>query len=749
MMKFLREHRLLLGIEIVSIFACILACFIPEKLVFSADAEEIADMMAAEGYSDYYYSEEIVLLPGVYRLRVQSGDHEGKLFPTVQSGASTYQALRCNGGVMFAHQREIDLEVYLAGKVDTAFISCNYIGETGQPVEKICLYRTSVGWRLLIVILMVGETGLNMLIWLRGALINHRINKEQETVIWVLGLSILLAYSPYAVDYFSLGADGGFHLLRIEGLAETLMHGRQIPVRIQEYWLYGHGYAVSSFYGDLFLMFPALLRIIGFPIMDAYKFFVLAVLTGTAIIAYHAFFQCTKDRYSALLGSVLYELAPYHIYNIYNRNAVGEYLGMMFMPLVISGIWRIYTWNVQKTDYARAKIPLIVGLSCILQSHILSCEMTVMTLLLVCAVMWKKTFQKEILRELIKTAVWCLLINAWFWVPLLRMLSEDEYVLGEIVSQDIQYMGTRLAGIFQIYPYVGGAQTGMYNCEPIQVGAAFWAVLFCYLVLKIWSRGRNSNLTNQYDKIMQFGVLASLLFLFLSTRYFPWDMLAKVPLVGALATAIQFPTRLLSMTTLFTAFTAAFFGVWLREERKFWCVLGIAAIALWSALYHVNDIAYSNEPIRLYTAENMGTISVVNGEYLLDGMNIQEMGYHDPVADEGLLLKAYTKEGLTISLEVSNTTQNELYMELPITGYHGYGIDAEPGEEEPYITEERGSHGDLRIAVPAGYTGDIEISYKGFLMFRIAERVSGITILYWLGSCIWKRSVRRKETIHE
>ena len=88
-----------------------------------------------------------------------------------------------------------------------------------------------------------------------------------------------------------LGADGSFHLLRIEGLKETLLSGEQFPVRVQENWLYGHGYAVSSFYGDLPLLFPVLLRLIGFSLMDAYKLFVLAVLAGTAIIAYISFYR--------------------------------------------------------------------------------------------------------------------------------------------------------------------------------------------------------------------------------------------------------------------------------------------------------------------------------------------------------------------------------------------------------------------------------------------------------------------------
>lgn len=88
-------------------------------------------------------------------------------------------------------------------------------------------------------------------------------------------------------------------------------------------------------------------------------------------------------------------------------------------------------------------------------------------------------------------------------------------------------------------------------------------------------------------------------------------------------------------------------------------------------------------------------------------------------------------------------------MELPLTGYRGYGVDGDGGDQIPCITEERGAHGDLRIAVPAGYAGNITVSYKGFAIFRIAEGISVLTALLCLGMGLNKRFVRGKESSHE
>lgn len=750
---------MLFSMELLGVIICVLFCFRPRELVFFADADAVADRLYVEENGNYYRSDLFVLQPGTYQLRVRCEDHEGILYPAVGALESSYRALRCNGATVFAHEREIEIEAYVTDRVDSAYVICNYIRETKQPMVEIELYRTSGGWRILTCILTLVFTGVNLLIGLRDKLLTGAVSIERGVAAGVLSLSVLLAYLPYCVDYMNLGADTGFHLLRIEGLKETLLRGGQFPVRVQEYWLYGHGYAVSSFYGDLLLFFPALLRLIGFSLMDAYKIFVLAVLAGTAVIAYVSFFRCTKSRRGALLGSVLYELAPYHIHNIYKRGAVGEYLGMMFLPLVFCGFYQLYTQDEQEKDYMRAKIPLIAGLSGILQSHLLTCEMTVVVLIAAALILWRKTFRSKTLWELVKAAGIFLAVNAWFWVPLLKMLSVDTYKLSDIVAQDIQYEGTNFAGVLQMYPYAGsgGKQTEMYGCSPIQAGAALWAVLLCYIVIRL-CRGKRG-MDNPYDREMRGGFLFGLTALFMSTVYFPWNILARIPGLGTLVTAIQFPTRLLVFVTLGLSVSAAFLPSWMTKESMYWeqrairavrtgSMTVIAVIALWAALFHVVDLSYELGSVRLYSARNMGTASVVNGEYLLADTDVSQLRCHDPVADEGLLWGDYEKEGLAISLYVENQTEQELYMELPLTGYRGYVIDAEKGSADCYITQVRGEHGDLRIAVPPHYAGDMRVSYKGFFLYRVAEGISWMTAFLCMGVSLVKRRGKAGKVAH-
>ena len=586
MRKFLGRHRVLAGIELLGILLCVVLCFGPEKPVFSASASDIADRTRADGASSAYQSEEFSMSPGVYQLRAYGADHEGTGYLTVSARESTFQALRCDEVTVSARQRETAMEVYVVDKVDTAYVSYLYVGAPELPVENICLYHTSIGWRLMTFILLLAVTSINLLVWMREELRESRMQRDQEIAVWGLGLCVLLAYLPFVTDYYSNA--------------------------------------------DLLFWFPILLHRFGFPLMDAYKLFVLAVLMGTAGIAYYSLYRCTGNRYGALLGSALYELAPYHLYILYNQGGVGEYLGMMFLPLVLCGMYCIYTGK-------KGKIPLIIGISGVLQSHILTCAMTLTVLVLAALVMWRKTFRKETLRELAEAALCCLLVNTWFWVPVLRMFFMDFDILGQSVSQNLQHVGTRLAGVLQIYPYVGEGQRDLYNSAPLQAGAAFGGLAVCYLLLRIWRRGQGrSKEANPYDKVMGGGLGLSLLCLI-----------------------IPFSTCLVAMTTLFFSLTASFFVLWLEEERKVWtvqagkalmtgCVLGVVMVALWSALYQVNDISYNMTPARLYTAAGLESAGVRSGEYLLAEMVFEETGYHNLVAGGISVLALLTCVGIAV-----------------------------------------------------------------------------------------------------
>ena len=107
--------------------------------------------------------------------------------------------------------------------------------------------------------------------------------------------------------------------------------------------LAGRGYPFSLMYADLLLYPAALLRILGFSLQTVYKLYVAAVTLATALLTRYVLRRMLKSESLALVGTALYVLSFYRLTNVFVRASVGEYSAMLFLPLVIYGLWRIYT----------------------------------------------------------------------------------------------------------------------------------------------------------------------------------------------------------------------------------------------------------------------------------------------------------------------------------------------------------------------------------------------------------------------
>ncbi len=734
-----KGYLILLAVEALVLVLLLFNCFRRESLVQSMTGEELWGNTVQLERKTEVQGDFLRLSPGVYSIRVQTNLAPGQsMFVELQSQGGFFGALRSNGVIIFPGDDWMEFYVYVLDTLPEAFLRCDFDGVGPEGLAKLQLVRTNRGNCILFILMLALFCGVDFLVEYRRRILAGRVSRQQQVVFWTLLFGVLLAYFPYLTDYFSLGADTLFHLTRVTELANTLKLGTDFPIRIQSGWLYDHGYAVSLFYGDLFLFFPAALMLIGFPLMTAYKLFILAVIGATAAIAYHSFYRCVRDRYAALFGSMLYLLTPYHIFNLYGRSAVGECLAMVFLPLVCCGMYLLYTEDTETAGYKRHKWYLVLGMSAILQSHLISTEMTAIFMAVICVIFWKKTFRRETFLQLFEATVITILINMWFWLPMLFMLRADVYHLQWITSEAVQDRGLLFAALWQLLPNKGSAQTGMMNCEPIQLGVGTVMMLIIYFLWQFrFKKG---------DKICSFLAAMSLITLVMSTRYLPWDKLMEVPLIGSLVSSLQFPSRWMVLASVLAAMFATVFYRRVVESggqlvKATVCVA--AVLGLGSAVYHVGSIVYESSPIFLYAAENMGTNSVGSGEYLLEEAPLfaLDMYYHKPVAEEGLEWSGYEQRGTRVSLLVDNKAKEARFLELPLMGYQGYTVksDAPENAEQPKIADQVGTHGDLRIRIPGGFRGQIRVSYEGFGIFHIAEAVSLVSVAVLLFGWIRKK----------
>lgn len=718
---------IIISVEILSILALLPGCFSPEKVICTYYGEDIAESWDLIENGNVVHTEMMELTAGVYRIYVQSEMEPSEtLFVEMNYENGYTDSLLGNGVTILGGNDDTDFEVYVTDKIPSAYLAIDFGNTDVSKLRTISVSKTNYGRRIFTFLLALIYLALDTLVYLRDLIVNGKLAVRKQIVIAAISILCILQYIPYLNDTMIFKADLPYHLLRFESIKEAILSGESFPFRIPGYWLAGHGYASSFFYSDFFLFIPAGLRLIGLPFMTSYKLFMFIVIVATTIITYVSFNKCVKNEYAALIGTMVYVLAPYRFNNMYNRGAVGEYLAMTFTPIVLCGIYLLFTEDVNSKEYRRNKWWLIIGMSAILECHLLTAEMVTLCILLFCILFIRKTFRKQTFMQLAEATGIVVALNCCFWLPMLYMMSIDTYRLQDIISKNL-ISGIEPAVILQVWQNVGGGGRGIYGEEPFTIGTGVILFLVYGIILTFHRKKGERN------KACIVSAAFCIITLLMSTCVFPWDIIQKWPLIGQVVQSMQFPFRWLSLAGVFAGAFSSFFTKELIEsgkQRVNTLLGGLVTATVVVCVYQISGIMFDlgTGNTKIYTAENMGTISVIQGEYLLTYDSLFDYTYHDPVADEGLEWYDYEKNATDISVTLNNTLDKELFIELPIIGYKGYavsdGTDAAPG-----ISDEKGAHGDLRIAVPAGYSGRINISYKGFAIFKISELISSISLV--------------------
>ena len=263
----------------------------------------------------------------------------------------------------------------------------------------------------------------------------ERRENFRRIFLWGIGISLITSI-PLMMPYLNRAIDLPFHLMRIEGIAAGIRDG-QIPVHIQPNWMNGYGYPVSVFYGEGTLLIAGILRLIGFPLQLSFKIYFFVLNAVTFWIAAFSFRKIFGDDRVALFGGILYTLAPYRLSNFYIRGAIGEGIAQTFLPLILVGVYEILM--VESAERRKAGwIILTAGMTGIIQSHMLTCEVVVITLAVTCAICFRKTFQKDRFLDLLKASITTALLNSFFLLPFLDYMRDDWNVNSQNFGMEIQ-----------------------------------------------------------------------------------------------------------------------------------------------------------------------------------------------------------------------------------------------------------------------------------------------------------------------
>ena len=130
--------------------------------------------------------------------------------------------------------------------------------------------------------------------------------------------------------------DGFLHLIRLIKTDEMLKLG-EFPM-VMPGICNGAGYAMNLFYPLLATYLPLLVKMFVPSYTVALKVFGAICIIASGITMYQFAFQVSKKKSIAFLSAFVYMIAPYKLANVYKRYAIGEFMGLAFIPWVFLGL---------------------------------------------------------------------------------------------------------------------------------------------------------------------------------------------------------------------------------------------------------------------------------------------------------------------------------------------------------------------------------------------------------------------------
>ncbi|MCI9336159.1 MAG: hypothetical protein HFH93_01225 [Lachnospiraceae bacterium] len=704
------------------------------------------DRTFASGDAQRILYDGIQLPVGIYAVTV---DYEtmanlGYVVSLTDDSLPPLKAMQNGQTLPAAHSSET-FHLWLLGKSDNLTLSV--LGDAQEEIyfKELRIKETGQFWYMIIFfVLTAGIAALGCIV----CAARHHVHKIPTSDFFVVGgivLLTLLLSRPFLMNWLHSTGDVGYHLERIDGVAGSIARG-VFPMRLEANFPYGYGYADGVLYGSTLLYIPALLWLIGFPVLYSYNIFIILMNFATIGVAFYCFRRMFRDQYIGLMCSALYAFSLYRITVLYGRGCVGEGCAQIFLPLLLYGYFRLFAQDADERGYGRTWLLLVIGYSGVLQSHTLTCELALVFTVAVCLVNIRRVFRKAILTQLVKGAVVTLLCNAWYIVPFLDYYISQDLLVKNLGKQMIQYRGTSLDLVFaHFFDGVLIDEQGMpiRAVGPGLIPMVLLAAFFCIGVYSLIKKKRSKLLAGA-------GLCACLsaVCIAFSLKVFPWDWFQQTsPLAERIVSSFLIPTRFLNWGTLFLV-PAAGYCLWYAKYECRWkkplYFLGTAAVVLavgTSSMYFIYRITYTYEKVRIFDNNQVfGYVS--GGEYLIYGTDATRLSFDFPKTSENVKLLQYAKGDLAADFQcVNESAQEEGYVEVPLFLYKGYQARTGAGEKLECVY---GDNNVIRVLLPPGFQDTVSVCFVSPVYWRLSEAVSWGSVAGVIVCCVYGTRKRRR-----
>ncbi len=512
-----------------------------------------------------------------------------------------------------------------------------------------------------------------------------------------------------------------FHIQRIAAIEKNIEEG--VPLALQMFWCNDQGYAVGAFYPSIFLVPFALLYKWGLHLDVCWKLLTLTINVVTVYLGFYSFERIFEDKRLSFVAIVLYALAPYRLTDVYLRAALGESLSMMFLPMVAASLYGVLNRKDAK-DWIRMALAY-AGVCC---SHELSLFFVVVFTGLYCLLEWRKTFTKDVFVDLVKATCLAVGLCLFFLIPMHEFSSSNALKMNfewrDVYPESLYEW--QLFGFFE--PVFGGsAHLGFYGHEmPFYIG---WPLL-CGLFVLPFVHGLKKK--DGYFSLYVLSIVA----LWLTSRYFPYDRLQEYSFANFLIIKVQYPWRFEMMVVVFLAILTPLVFKYMHKDRVkkaglslvvFACVLG--------CMHQVSFMKHANYGA-IQTSDDLDSSNFMGGEFLPANFDYDGFKYGMVAPIRGkTVIESYRKDGLEVFVKVKNEEDQFEKIALPLTYYKQYKAVDEAGNVLRIVNHNQ--TGKLAVVLPSGFDGVVHVYYAEPFAFVVSRVVSFVCLCFVLWKLVW------------
>ena len=560
-------------------------------------------------------------------------------------------------------------------------------------------------------------------------------NSVTAFVIVTAGVLLSCITAIFGYDILPDYQDKLFHLRRLAALAQTLKSG-YFPARIYFVMNQGTGYAMPVFYPDLFLYVPSFLVNIGVPLGIAYDIYVISINAVTGIVTYLSVKDLLKgEKIIAAITSFVYVLSVYRLTDVYIRDAVGEYTAMAFLPFVICSFVRIYRDDDKESGtrgLLRNASLLGLSMAILAETHILTTMMAAAFLFICALILIVRTLEKRKITTLVISVLLFLGLSAFSIIPMIDYMMADRYLVND--SSDIMrgfYPGWR--DLLELIPSGSGSGIDYSMKMPTAIGPAItailaaWGIRFCILLIK---RLRSKENKGSFPASFKAEILlfaASGISLFISSKYFPWVKIGEIGgLLRDVMYTVQFSWRYIGISTVCACMLGALMVADMIVESKrsgYSFAVLIMLLAIVPAVILQTRACSENRRATINRGEEIG---IVSDELYFPVSWVRGMTYDECPASAGCDVISYARVGGDWLTEVS-TASGEAALVFPVVYYKGYRAVTSAGDK---LVCMQATDGRVMVMVPEGYSGTVKLQFKESLLWKFAETISLVTIVF-------------------